>query len=331
MDAEQDFTIGSRGGGGKGGGKGKDKGKRGGGGKGGAKLRGLEKDSPDVRISKTLSWLLRHGATGEGLPMRKDGYVKVDDLLEHPKLKAVSLNFGNIQDIVKADAKKRYDLRYEFTSASTSSSSSSDTPAPLAAFSESGELNQPSADGAWWIKANQGHSIKTVVELNLKPITSVDDIPTGIAVHGTDKNAWKSIEKQGLSKMKRNHIHLAQGVAGQNVISGMRKGSQILIYINVQKALDTGIQFSLSDNGVVLTEGDSKGFLKPEFFARVEDAKRDPLPGWEGDGPVVAKEVDESTPRKPAGGHREGSVDTPTAQTPTPGKEPSSIEALNIS
>jgi hypothetical protein len=45
------------------------------------KLRGLEKDSPEVRISKTLSWLLRHGAQGEGLPMRSDGYVKVVDLV----------------------------------------------------------------------------------------------------------------------------------------------------------------------------------------------------------------------------------------------------------
>jgi hypothetical protein len=46
-----------------------------------SKLRGLEKDSPEVRISKTLSWLLRHGAQGEGLAMRKDGYVKVEDLV----------------------------------------------------------------------------------------------------------------------------------------------------------------------------------------------------------------------------------------------------------
>lgn len=45
------------------------------------KLRGLEKDSPEVRISKTLSWLLRHGAQGEGLAMRKDGYVKVSELV----------------------------------------------------------------------------------------------------------------------------------------------------------------------------------------------------------------------------------------------------------
>jgi 2'-phosphotransferase len=47
----------------------------------GAKLRGQDRDSPDVRISKTLSWLLRHGAQGEGLKMRTDGYVKVEDLV----------------------------------------------------------------------------------------------------------------------------------------------------------------------------------------------------------------------------------------------------------
>lgn len=44
-------------------------------------LRGLPKDSPDVRLSKTLAYLLRHGAEKEGLPMRRDGYVKVHDLV----------------------------------------------------------------------------------------------------------------------------------------------------------------------------------------------------------------------------------------------------------
>jgi 2'-phosphotransferase len=45
------------------------------------KLRGLPKDSPEVRVSKTLSWILRHGAKSEGLAMRPDGYVKVTDLV----------------------------------------------------------------------------------------------------------------------------------------------------------------------------------------------------------------------------------------------------------
>lgn len=50
-------------------------------GSGGKLLRGLAKDSADVRISKTLSWILRHGAKSEGLYMRPDGYVRVSDLV----------------------------------------------------------------------------------------------------------------------------------------------------------------------------------------------------------------------------------------------------------
>ena len=43
--------------------------------------RGRPKDSPDVRYSKTLSYILRHGAIKEGLDMRNDGFIRVDDLV----------------------------------------------------------------------------------------------------------------------------------------------------------------------------------------------------------------------------------------------------------
>ncbi|KAJ3767703.1 KptA family-domain-containing protein [Lentinula raphanica] len=217
-------------------------------GRGGAKLRGLPKDSPDVRLSKTLSWLLRHGAQSEGLAMRPDGYVKVVDLLENPKIKSQSLDLAGLQQIVEADSKQRYSLVCE--------------------------------NDDWWIKANQGHSIKAV-ELELKPILTVEDIPTRTAVHGTTKKAWQSISSQGLSKMNRNHIHLAQGISGENVISGMRKSCDIFIFIDIPKALAAGIKFFLSDNGVVLTEGNDKGFLEPKFFLSVQNSKKETLAGWE--------------------------------------------------
>jgi 2'-phosphotransferase len=72
--------------------------------------------------------------------------------------------------------------------------------------------------------------------LDLKPILSAAEIP--MAVHGTTLRAWESIREwsspfryaqpyicmlpgsEGLSKMNRNHIHLAQGVPGDMVISG---------------------------------------------------------------------------------------------------------------
>src|SRR5262245_51130304 len=73
----------------------------------------------------------------------------------------------------------------------------------------------------------------------------------------------------------------------------MRQSSQILIYIDVQKAIDSGIKFYLSSNGVVLTEGDENGYLRPQFLKRVEDSKRVPLQRWE-DTPDVLKEAEES-------------------------------------
>ena len=104
--------------------------------------------------------------------------------------------------------------------------------------------------------------------------------------------------------MSRNHIHIAQGLAGDTVISGalfasqqlqrenthldtgMRNSADIFIYIDLQKALDAGYKFRLSANGVILTEGNEKGFLSPEFFSRVErrvgKSGREPLSGWEG-------------------------------------------------
>jgi 2'-phosphotransferase len=157
----------------------------------GKPLRGHPKDSPEVRLSKTLSWILRHGAKSEGLYMRPDGYVRVSDLLASPRLS--QLDLAGLQRIVENDSKKRYMLL------------------------KGPDDTAPTAGDVWWIRANQGHSLKEV-KLDLKPILSATDIP--MAVHGTNRTAWGSISVQGLSRRTRNHIHLAQGVPEDGVISG---------------------------------------------------------------------------------------------------------------
>lgn len=45
------------------------------------KARGRLNDSPDTQLSKTLSYMLRHGAAKESLNIRADGFVKMDDLV----------------------------------------------------------------------------------------------------------------------------------------------------------------------------------------------------------------------------------------------------------
>ena len=73
----------------------------------------------------------------------------------------------------------------------------------------------------------------------------------------------------------------------------MRHTSQILIYIDVQAALDAGIKFFVSDNGVILTPGNEKGILEPRFFLRTEEKAKAPKkpvkPKNEGDKITTAE------------------------------------------
>jgi len=204
----------------------------------------------DVRISKTLSYILRHGAEKEKLKLRPDGYVKVSDILARPKLKGV--DFAQIRSIVETNDKKRFHLVHEPTD---------------------GESLDPLLVTGWWIRANQGHSIK-VDDLELEEIKTPDETP--VAIHGTSKKAWDSISIEGLSRMKRHHIHLAAGLPGTDgVISGMRAGSEVLIYIDVENAMSKGgLKFFRSVNGVILTPGDEKGFISPLYFRKVEITNR---------------------------------------------------------
>lgn len=67
---------------------------------------------------------------------------------------------------------------------------------------------------------------------------------------------------------------------------GMRKWSEVYIFVDLEKAMNAGLEFFLSMNGVVLTRGDESGFLSPSFFSRVERRDHQSVKGWEGLGPI---------------------------------------------
>jgi len=69
---------------------------------------GAGKDDKDVRISKKLAFILRHGAEKEGIAIGSDGYVKLDDLLSRPDFKEIT--FEKIKDVVENNDKKRFEM-----------------------------------------------------------------------------------------------------------------------------------------------------------------------------------------------------------------------------
>ena len=47
----------------------------------------------------------------------------------------------------------------------------------------------------------------------------------------------------------------------------------IIIYLDLDKTITTGLKFWKSDNGVILTEGNKKGYVLPEFFSKIIERK----------------------------------------------------------
>lgn len=188
-------------------------------------------------ISKYLSYLLRHGATKEGLPIDNKGFIPVSSILDHLNNNNDSpTTLNHLLEIAKVDNKQRFSIIQE--------------------------------NNVWLMRANQGHTINTVTEEALTPITDSTLYPE--VIHGTTRKNIKFILKDGLLRMKRNHIHFASGM---NAMSGVRNSSNIFIYADLQKALADGIKFYVSENGVILTPGNNNGVLEPKYFKAVIDDK----------------------------------------------------------
>lgn len=164
------------------------------------------------------------------------------------------------------------------------------------------------------IRATQGHSMKIVdTTLFLEKLSLEDDATAKLpdtVVHGTYHGAWPLIlASGGLRSMSRLQVHFATGPtlsevfpngrdaplatldprSKATVISGMRSDAEILIYINLRKALEAGCPFYRSENGVILSEGMDNGKTKIvpiDFFDLVVERKAGLGVLWE-DGRVV--------------------------------------------
>lgn len=189
----------------------------------------------DILISKALSYLLRHGAIKENLSIDNNGFISIEALLNHNRLKTHKCTREDIERIVENNDKKRFVIDYEKNT----------------------------------IAATQGHSMKIKPDDSvLVPITQVSDLPEKL-IHGTNlKHCLLILESGKLLRMGRNHIHLSPGIVGKDsqVISGMRKNSNIFIYIKKDQDTLSHLQLFKSLNNVYLCGTD----LSITDFEKVE-------------------------------------------------------------
>ncbi|XP_015518364.1 tRNA 2'-phosphotransferase 1 [Neodiprion lecontei] len=191
----------------------------------------MNKIEHDVQLSKRLSYLLRHGAVKEGLQICPEGFVAVNDILD--KVGFHRLTVEDVQRVVAENSKNRFTLK---------------------------KLND-----TLLIKANQGHSLSQVNNLNLKLVEN----PEYEIIHGTYFNCWENIKNKGLSRMNRNHIHFSKGL---NFTAGLRRSAQIYITVDFSKAWQDGLKFYESENGVILCPGNFNGILERKYFLKVSSS-----------------------------------------------------------
>jgi putative RNA 2'-phosphotransferase len=105
------------------------------------------------------------------------------------------------------------------------------------------------------IRANQGHSVE--IDLGLEPAS-----PPAILFHGTGGGNADVIQRDGLSRMGRHHVHLSPDVPTAKRV-GARHGKPVVFEVGAARMATDGYAFYVTANGVWLTLE-----VPPQYLAR---------------------------------------------------------------
>ena len=225
-----------------------------------------------ARLGKTLTYLLRHGANQRGLHIDRLGGIRSWNILAQPEFRRARYTKDQLMDLVRRDDKNRF-------------------------------TSYQDAEGHLRVRAYQGHHQSVGARIDdcqaLRKIESADELDRkGFAcIHGTYIEYWRDIEKDGLKNFDRKHIHFGTAWSEcKQTTSGIRKDSEILIFLNVSKFLTDAGELYLSGNNVLLTAG-FHGVVSPKYFQKVEQIRPTKRTLWPI--PVPSKTMPRPVPSKP--------------------------------
>ncbi|MBO5019294.1 MAG: RNA 2'-phosphotransferase [Clostridia bacterium] len=168
-----------------------------------------------IKLSRYLSYILRHKPEAAGITLTKDGYARVSDLIKGINNTGRYIDMDLLEEIVRTDEKGRYSFNIDKT----------------------------------MIRANQGHSLP--VKIHFETV-SPDDVPEFL-LHGTSTNIKDEIYKYGIKPMTRQHVHLSADIETAETV-GKRHGKPYIFQIDSRKMAKDGIPFYLSENNVWMTD-----------------------------------------------------------------------------
>nr|WP_227006259.1 RNA 2'-phosphotransferase [Rufibacter latericius] len=107
------------------------------------------------------------------------------------------------------------------------------------------------------IRASQGHSL--AIDLKLQAVT-----PPAFLFHGTAERNVAAIQKEGIQRQSRQHVHLSGEVETARKV-GARHGKPFVFRVKSGQMHLEGISFYLSANHVWLTD-----YVAPEYLEALD-------------------------------------------------------------
>ena len=175
-----------------------------------------------TKLSKTVSYILRHHPEDFGLKLAADASVETDKLLQALKGKKFNdLTKDDLIQLVKNDPKGRFSF----------------------------------LDEQKRIRASYGHSIKGV-NPDYQAVK-----PPEILYHGTRPEVRDKILAAGLKPMGRNYVHLSVGVKEAEKVAYRRTKRPVIFKIKALKAEQDGQKFYKTAEDIYLTAKISAEYL----------------------------------------------------------------------
>lgn len=168
----------------------------------------------EVKLSKQLSYMLRHRPEEYGLDMDEQGWVDVQQLLEALRLADTAwqeLTIEHIQQLIANSPRRRHELK----------------------------------DGK--IRALYGHTTSQKIRL---PVAE----PPPILYHGTSRRSLPRIRRQGLLPMKRQYVHLAREPETAIAVGRRKDDRPIVLHVASRSAYNDGIKFYYATGEIWLAD-----------------------------------------------------------------------------
>ena len=168
-----------------------------------------------IKLSKTMSYLLRHRPEEGKLVLDSEGMVPIDSLI-----RAINKRRGfgwitrrDIDHVIEHSEKKRFHIKGQR------------------------------------VGARYGHNRQIRDVQPGKPI-----IPPVTLYHGTPRRVVASIMKQGLLPQGRQFVHLSPDIETAQSVGGRRDKQPAILIIHAEKAEATGIKFYAPTDATYLAE-----------------------------------------------------------------------------